>query len=210
MQRLQAFLEQMSRVTVYVGGALLLLSALMVSVEVVMRKVFLQSLQGADEFSGYVLAVTVTWAFSYALYRRAHIRIDALYVHLPYRVCCVLDVVALLSLAIFFSIMAWLSVEVLLESIRLNAQANTVRRTPLWIPQSIWVAGLIFFVINIYVLLIRSASMLFRGQFEQVRALAGAPSVTEEIEEELHLRSHQQDDSARAHQLDRQIGGGTH
>lgn len=210
MQRLQAFLEQMCRVTVYVGGVLLILSAVVVSVEVISRKVFLYSLQGADEFSGYVLAITVAWAFSYALYRRAHIRIDALYVHLPYRVCCVLDVVALFSLAVFFSIMAWLSVEVVLESVRLGAQANTVRRTPLWIPQSIWVAGLIFFVINIYVLLIRSATMLFNGQFEQVRALAGAPSVIEEVEQELHMRSHQRDDTARADELGRQTGGGTH
>ncbi len=207
MERLQEISEKISRFAVYICGTLLILSAVLVAVEVVMRKVFRESLQGADEYSGYILAISVTWAFSYALYRRAHIRIDALYVKLPYKVCCVLDLIALLSLLFFFSILSYLALEVLMESIRLGAQANTVRRTPLWIPQSIWVAGLFFFVWNIAILTIRTGTFLARGQYEEVRALAGAPSVSEEIDEELHLHEHATEDRQHADDLAKRLDG---
>lgn len=205
MERLQEISEKIARFAVYICGALLIFSALLVTLEVVMRKVFRESLQGADEYSGYILAISVTWAFSFALYRRAHIRIDALYVKLPYKLCCVLDLVALISLLIFFSILSYLSLEVLMESLRLGAQANTVRRTPLWIPQSIWVAGLFFFVWNIAILSIRTATFLAKGQFEDVRALAGAPSVLEEIDEELNLQEQSLEDRLHADELERRL-----
>lgn len=207
MERLQNISETIARAGIYVGGVLLIFSAVLVAAEVLLRKFFDYSIQGADEYSGYILAITVTWGFSYALHRRAHIRIDALYVKLPYRVCCVLDLIALLSLLVFFSILSYLAVEVLLESIRLGAQANTVRRTPLWIPQGIWVAGLIFFVWNILLVSVRTAGFLIAGDYENVRALAGAPSVIEEMEEELHLTEHASEYKQHAEELSRRLSG---
>ena len=59
------------------GGLMLLASAVFVSAEVLARKFLAVSLDGANEMSGYAMAISSAWAFSYALYERAHIRIDA-------------------------------------------------------------------------------------------------------------------------------------
>lgn len=187
MQRLHALSEKVSLFSVYVGGSLLIGSAALVAAEVVLRKLFSYSLASVDEISGYVFSAGTTWAFSYALFRRAHIRIDALYVRLSPRVCCILDVVALLSLAAFFTLLAVEAVWVLQETLHLGAVANTPLRTPLWMPQVLWMSGLWFFVFNIYLLALRSALSLARGRLDEVREIAGAPSLHEEVSEEVHL-----------------------
>jgi TRAP-type C4-dicarboxylate transport system permease small subunit len=183
---LQNASERVSRLSVYICGGLLIFSAVLVAIEVVLRKAFNESLASVDELSGYIFAITTAWAFSFALFRRAHIRIDALYVRLPPKVCCVLDVLAMVSLAVLFSVLVYLSTGVLQETLRLGARANTPLGTPLWIPQSLWLAGLGFFCLNIYLLLARSGWALLTGNFDLVRDVAGAPSIREEVEAELH------------------------
>jgi TRAP-type mannitol/chloroaromatic compound transport system permease small subunit len=209
MERLQELSEKVSLTTVYIGGSLLIFSAFLVAVEVIMRKVFSQSLAAVDEVSGYIFAFTTTWALSYALFRRAHIRIDALYVRLPAKVQCTLDVVALLSLAMFFTLLAWQAVGVLTETVRIGATSNTPLRTPLWMPQILWLTGYWFFLFNIYLLLIRAAWALFTARFDEVRQIAGAPSLLEEVAEEIHLSeaAHKREQDAAQRETAEQNGG---
>ena len=70
--------DGLSKVTVWVAGAALILVSLVIGGDVIARKVFNVSLAGTDEIGGYVLAATCSWAFAYTLLRRAHIRIDSL------------------------------------------------------------------------------------------------------------------------------------
>ena len=67
------------------GGALVLLAALLIGVDVVLRKFFDASIGGADELAGYALALGAAWALAATLLERAHIRIDSLYVLLSRR-----------------------------------------------------------------------------------------------------------------------------
>lgn len=177
--------EQLSRWAVQAGGALLFLTVLMVTIDVVGRKYFQISLLGTDEISGYIFGISTAWALSYALFRRRHIRIDALYVHLPYPAQRALDVIALVSFAVLFSLLAYQAVGVLLESLRLGAQSNTPLRTPLWIPQLFWMLGLCFFTFNIYLILIETITALLKRDFVRAHALAAAPSVRDEAAQEL-------------------------
>ncbi len=78
MNRLVHLAGRVSTWAAWLSGGLLFLTAVLIAVEVVLRKVFALSLGGADEISNYVLAVTSSWTFGYALLRKAHIRIDAL------------------------------------------------------------------------------------------------------------------------------------
>ena len=52
---IHAKLTEVSRVAVWVGGAALLLSAIMVTLDVIARKLF-DAISGSDEISGYVFA----------------------------------------------------------------------------------------------------------------------------------------------------------
>ena len=73
------------------GGALVLLAALLIGIDVLMRKFLNRSIGGADELAGYALAIGTAWGLAAALLDRAHIRIDSLYVLLPQKLRLALD-----------------------------------------------------------------------------------------------------------------------
>ncbi len=77
MDRLMEMTHRASRYGAWFGGALIILAAFIVGVEVLIRKVFTLSIGGADELSGFALAIGSAWAFGFALLERAHIRIDS-------------------------------------------------------------------------------------------------------------------------------------
>ncbi len=53
--------KTISRIAYIVGGWLLILLSIMVCAEIVLRKVFNQSLQGVDEYGGYRLEERGVW-----------------------------------------------------------------------------------------------------------------------------------------------------
>lgn len=185
MERIQSAAESISRLAAYMGGGLLLACAVLVTCEVVSRKVFNYSFAGADELSGYAYALSMAWGYSYALFRRAHIRVDAVYALLPFRVQCCLDVLALAVFAGLSSVLSYRAFTVLTETVSLDAKANTPLSTPLWIPQTIWVAGMGFFTACLFIVLARSFFALVRGDLEGVRDIAHGPPVVGEVEQEI-------------------------
>ena len=94
LESIHSRLERISQLAVWVGGAALLAAALMVTVDVLSRKIFNITMSGSDEYSGYVFSATTTWAYSYCLLHRSNVRIDALYNYLPRKVTAILDAVS--------------------------------------------------------------------------------------------------------------------
>ena len=182
---------------VWAGGGLLFLAAFTVSVDVIARKVFTVSLGGADELSGYAFAIGTAWAFSFALLRRANVRVDALYQHLPLKFCALLDLLALLSLGVFVAYLARYGYEVMATSWQLSARSNSALKVPLWIPQGLWFGGLALFAATLLLLLARSLTALARGDWKTIHDLLGARSIKEEADEE----------AAYARSIERSAGG---
>ncbi len=176
--------DRLSRYAIWIGGAMVLASALLVSVDVLLRKLLLISLGGADELSGYAFAIGTAWALGFTLLRRANVRVDALYTHLPPAICAVLDILALLALGLFVGLLAWQAWAVLDTSLVFGARATTPLATPLWIPQSLWLIGLVLFVFTLLPLLLRALLALLSGDLATVRRLAGARSIEEDAAEE--------------------------
>lgn len=169
---------------VWAGGALLLLAAFTVSVDVLLRKLFTVSLGGADELSGYAFAIGTAWAFAFALLRRANVRVDALYQHLPAKLCALLDILALLALGWFVATLAFYAWQVLETSWSLSARSNSALKVPLWIPQALWFGGLAVFLATLALLLARALQALLAGDWNAIHALLGARSIVEEAEDE--------------------------
>jgi TRAP-type C4-dicarboxylate transport system permease small subunit len=184
LDRLLAALERIARVAVISGGAMIFAAALLVSFDVVTRKLFGMSLGGADELSGYALAISTTWGFAFVLLARGNVRVDALYQRLPPRMRGVLDLVGLSALALFAIPLARHGYTVLQTSWELEALSNTPLKTPLWIPQALWVAGLVLFAVVLVVLLLRAAMALVQGDAATLQRLAGARSIEEEAADE--------------------------
>jgi TRAP-type C4-dicarboxylate transport system permease small subunit len=195
-----AGLERATRVAAIIGGYLILLTALVVAVDVIARRLFAVSMGGADEIAGYAFLIGSVLAMGYTAVQRGHIRIDFAYIFLPRPLQAILDLVALVSLLLFTSLLAWYGTHTLLESIEIGSTANTPLRTPLWIPQTLWVGSLWLFFAVLVLLIATAGRALVRRDFDEVRRLAGAASVHEEVEAELETvvaRRERQGEAAR-------------
>lgn len=144
------------------GIALCLLSGLVVA-EVLLRKIFLVSLQGIDELSGYVLATTASLAFFLALADRAHMRIDILYARMPVGLKRLSDGIALLSVAASACLLVTMGWITFAESREFNSVSQTPWATPMVIPQSIWLFTLLPFMGLSLLSLLRWTGALLRG-----------------------------------------------
>ena len=176
--------DRVSLYGVWFGGGLIFLAALTVSADVLARKLFTVSLGGADELSGYAFAIGSAWAFAFTLLRRANVRVDALYQHLPPKLRAFLDIFALLALGVFAAYLTFYAFSVLQTSWDLSAQSNTSLKTPLWIPQGFWVAGLVLFVVTLGLLLLRAGAALIAGDWPAIHALLSARTIDEDALEE--------------------------
>lgn len=154
LRRFVASADRVSRYASRAAGYAVLGTAVLIVVEIFVRKVLDRTLGGADEISGYVLAVGFAWSAAWALFRDAHIRIDVVSSRLPPRPRHVFDLIALASLVGVAGLLAWQAVRVLRETLRLGSISNTPLRTPLWLPEGLWAAGLIVFAVSSAALLL--------------------------------------------------------
>ena len=169
---------------VWFGGGLIFLAALLVSADVLARKLFTVSLGGADELSGYAFAIGTAWAFAFTLLRRSNVRVDALYQHLPPKLRAFLDILALLALGVLAAYLTYYAFSVLQTSWNLKAQSNSSLKISLWIPQGIWFLGLVLFVVTLVLLLLRAAVALMAGDWPAIHALLSARSIEEDAMDE--------------------------
>ena len=185
MKRLQTLAEGISRVGAIAGGALLLIASVLICIDITTRYLFAWTLGGADELSGYALAIASAWGFSSALFSRSHIRIDTVYVRVRPSVRAVLDLVSLAIFAFFIALVTWYAWGVVWQSFQSNSHSLSEIEAPLVIPQGLWFAGLVFFVMVALLLLTRAVAALLRGDLPALFALIGSKSAVDEAQEEV-------------------------
>ena len=173
-----------SKIFVWLGGATLLVCAVLITFEVTTRKLFGFSMVGIDEISGYVFSITTALAFSYCVLNRNNIRIDAIYRFLDARFRVFLDIVGCLSLLIFVGFLVNGAFKALLESITKGSISSTGLSVPIWIPQSLWVFGIAMLFSSLLLQLIFSLALALRSDYEGVSRIAGIPSTNELIKSE--------------------------
>jgi TRAP-type C4-dicarboxylate transport system permease small subunit len=177
--------QRLARAGALGGGLLILAAALLVSVDVTLRKLANTTLGGADELSGYALAIGSTWSFAFVLLARGHVRIDALVQHLPRKLAAACDLIAIVALLVFASLIAWHGAGVLAQSWDLGARSNSSLAVPLAVPQALWWIGYAGFVVCAALLLLRALAAMLAGDFAEANRLIGARSIEEEAAEEL-------------------------
>ena len=187
-ERLHGGFKNISQVAVWLGGFALLLSAIMVTLDVIFRKLFGLTLSGSDEITGYVFAAATTWAYSFCLLNRSNIRIDALYNTLSIKPRAVLDVIGMMLLAYYVYLLTVSGFEMFVENVEYNSSAQTTLATPLWIPQVFWLSGLAFFLVCLVFLVIYGVFALLRKDWLTVSRIAGIKTVEEEISEETFVK----------------------
>src|SRR2546423_2725492 len=167
------------------GGALILLAAVLIGIDVLMRKFLDRSIGGADELAGYALAIGTAWGLGAELLDRAHIRIDSLYVLFPQKLRLVLDVAALVLFVGFFALTLWHGLGVVSQSWTSGSRSQSALETPTIIPQVMWIAGLAAFVAVGLILLVHALRVGFAGDLRAMAKLISTRSAEEEVEDEI-------------------------
>lgn len=179
-----AALEPVARVILYAAGWWLLLIAALTCVEIVGRKLFGFSLQGIDEVGGYTLGVTASLAFSYALIKRGHTRVDFLLTKLPPSVQAACNAAAMVTLAVLVAYAFLRGITVVAESIEFQSRTMTPLRVILWIPQSGWLLGWALFAATAIAFAVHALVLVVRDR-NKLNAYYGPLTVDEEIQAEL-------------------------
>jgi len=175
------------------GGALVLLAAVLIGIDVLMRKFLARSIGGADELAGYSLAIGTTWGLGAALLDRAHIRIDSLYVLFPQKLRLALDLLALVLFTAFFALTLWHGLGVVGQSWTSESRSQSALETPTIIPQFLWIAGLVVFVGIAIVILVQSLRLAAAGDLNGMAQLISTRSAEEEVEDEIRDLKGRQD-----------------
>lgn len=169
--------------SIIMGYGLLGLSFL-IAFDVVARKLFDFSTGGASEIGGYVVAILAAFGFTYALLEHAHTRIDIFYSRLPPWPRAIANLVSMLGMFVFAVFMAWRAWASLRESIAFHSAATTPLHTPLWIPQSLWFAGLLFFAVVSGLFFVHALYLTIRDKKAALKHY-GPQTLKEEIEQEI-------------------------
>ena len=150
--------------------------------EIFARKLFNHSLQGVDEIGGYVVAIIGTFGMALAALERAHTRIDVLLLRLPARVQAGLNLLSYVALGLGAAFMGYMGWRTLDESLTFGSVSSSPLQVPLWIPQSLWMAGLVLFALSALWTALRGLLALRYGLEAADRVLA-PPTVEDEIDE---------------------------
>ena len=177
------FLAGPARALAILGGWWLLVLSFATVGEILARKFLGRSFQGIDEIGGYTTAVFSALAFSWALVSKSHTRVDFLLGHMPAFLRAVLNATAYATLAALAVFATWRGWHVLEESLEFQSRANSPLGTPLWIPQGLWLAGMVAFAASATVLACHALFLLLRDR-GRLNRLYGPMSLDEEIEVE--------------------------
>lgn len=174
-------LGAVSRFFAWVSGFLIMSSALMVSADVVIRKMLNVSVLNSFELSTYAFAASVTLGHAYALFARSHIRIEVGYALLPQRIRIILDIISIFMLALSALMLAYFAFKTVQFSYRIDAHSNSTLAVPLVVPQGIWFFGLALFALTACWLTVQAAYHLVTGQAGRIARNIGVISLQEEL-----------------------------
>ncbi len=187
MERVMNFARRLCQMGLWFGGALVLMAAVLIGIDVLLRKVFNTSIGGADEIAGYSLALGTSWSLGAGLLDRAHIRIDSLYNHFPRGLRLALDLVGLALFLGFFGLVALRAWDVVEQSWISSSRSHTALETPMVIPQFLWVVGFAILLVVGILLFVHAVLLMARGDAGAATRLISTRSAEEEVEDEIRF-----------------------
>ncbi len=179
---LLAPMHALLRAIALVAGYALLAQAVATFIEILARKLFNYSFQGVDEIGGYVLAIVASFGFGYAAMTRSHTRVDLVLHRVAPGIRALIHLLATTILALIACGMLWYALQAFRETLAYQSIANSPLETPIWIPQSIWLAGFCVFALAGLFLVLRAAQLFARRDYQSLEHEVGTATPEEEID----------------------------
>jgi TRAP-type C4-dicarboxylate transport system permease small subunit len=177
--------EHIAATLALVAGVAIAVLAGLITIDIVGRDFFGVSIQGTDEIGGYVLAFVGSLGMALTLLRRGHPRIEIFFRFFPQAMRDALHALAQFAMATFAVFMAWHAWGELQTTLRFGAITNTPLQTPLWVPQGVWLIGMIFFAVTACLTTVHAIILLITDR-SSLAGRYGAPTVEEEVSQYVH------------------------
>ncbi len=132
MKMLSTLTERIALVVLLVGGIGMLLSMFLGVADVVGTQVLLTPVPGPYEITESTMVLIVFGALTYAQIRRAHIRVELVYVRMGPRVQAGMDVFADIAALVFFGLLFWQAINEAQYSYQINERTVGLVRFPLY------------------------------------------------------------------------------
>lgn len=168
-----------------VAGVGIAVLAALITIDIVGRDFLGISIQGTDEIGGYVLAFVGSLGMALTLLRRGHPRIEIFFRFFPKVIQDGLHALAQVSMAAFAVFLAWHAWGELQTTLRFGSITNTPLQTPLWVPQTVWLTGMVFFALTACLASLHAIALLFADRPSLERRY-GSPTVEEEVSQYIH------------------------
>lgn len=167
-----AFIHGTSRCVGAFCGILLMLTIGFFAVDIISRQMD-ASIGGAEEMSGYVMAIITSWGVAYGLVHLSHVRIDLLRTKLHRWGRVAFDGISLISFCLIAWLIAFKTWGVLEKTLKSSAKSNTPLETPLWIPQVLWWSGWVWLMICSTLLVICFVYFVIKKDTDSIEKMAG-------------------------------------
>ena len=138
---LSRIVERLALIVLLVGGLGMLFSMFLGVADIVGTQVLLIPVPGPRELTESTMVLIVFGALAYAQIRRAHIRVELLYLKMPPRGRAVMDVITDLAAIAFFGLILSEAISEAQYSYQIKEATTGLIRFPLWPARFTLVAG---------------------------------------------------------------------
>lgn len=186
MQAVERLMAYLAPLFARLGGGIMILIAVIVSIDVLTRNVTGQTYLNSFEISVYLFAIAISFGMSYTALSGAHIRVDVFMGRFPKGVRRILDFLSFLSLAFVGAFFAYTTWHVFLTSYRRGIVSTSVLAVPLAIPQIFLVIGMAIFAFTALLLMTRHGMLLLQGrgaEADRVGKFDSSDEIAEAIED---------------------------
>lgn len=149
MKNVEKIVERLALAVLLIGGLGMLMSMFLGVADIVGTQVLNAPIPGPRELTESTMVLIVFGALTYAQLRRAHIRVEILYLKTGPHARAAMDVVADICALIFFSLLLWQSINEALYSLQIGEATVGLIRFPLWPARFTLCAGTALMIVRL-------------------------------------------------------------
>lgn len=161
---LSRIVERLALIVLLVGGLGMLFSMFLGVADIVGTQVLLIPVPGPRELTESTMVLIVFGALAYAQIRRAHIRVELLYLKMPPRGRAVMDVITDLAAIAFFGLILSEAISEAQYSYQIKEATTGLIRFPLWPARFTLVAGCSLMILQLCLHLIQDLIRIRTGK----------------------------------------------
>lgn len=163
MRFLARVLERLALIVLLIGGLGMLMSMFLGVADVVGTQILHVPVPGPKELTESTMVVIVFGALTYTQIRRAHIRVELVYLRTSPRMQAALDVLASVCGLIFFGLLLWQAIGEAQYSLQIDEATVGLIRFPLWPARIVLAIGTALMILRLVLDIVMDVPRIFTG-----------------------------------------------